>query len=483
MRVRFAPSPTGHLHIGSARTALFNWLLAQHENGTFILRIEDTDRERSKPEYLNAILQDLRWLGLEWNEGPEKSGNFGPYFQSERLSLYRKYAHELLGAEKAYRCFCAPEELAEKRIRAEKEKRMSGYDGRCRALSESQRKKLEAEGRKPVIRFRSPERQNLRVHDAVRGMVDFSNETLEDFVILKSDGFPLYNFACVIDDHHMEITDVLRGEEHLSNLPRQLVLYETFGWTPPHFGHLSIILDEQRKKLSKREGAAYLSEFRSAGFLPEALLNFLALLGWAPKENLEILPLAEIIRRFGFDGIGKSPAVFDFKKLEWMNGEYIKALPSEDLTHRLRPYLEKAGYWPEKTAKEKTRLPELVALFQERMKTLHQFVTDAAYFFTEAYPTDEEAASALLTPKTFSLLALLTEPLSKIAFTSDELEKLIREFAEKQGIKAAEIIHPLRLLLTGKRVSPGIFQVMALLGKEKTLDRLARGVQSFKNIA
>lgn len=469
MRVRFAPSPTGHLHIGSARTALFNWLLAKHENGAFILRIEDTDRERSKPEYLTAILEDLRWLGLEWDEGPEKStGNSGPYFQSERLAIYAAHVNQLLESGKAYSCYCTPEELLKKREQAQAEKRIPGYDGHCRNLTEAQKKTAETEGKKAVIRFRSPARQSLRVEDAVRGLVDFSKETLEDFVILKSDGFPLYNFACAIDDHRMGITDVLRGEEHLSNLPRQLLIYEAFGWTPPRFGHLSIILDEQRKKLSKREGATYLSEFRAAGFLPEALLNFLALLGWAPKENLEILPLPEIIRRFGFDGIGKSPAIFDFKKLEWMNSEYIKALPKEELAQRLIPFLKAAGNPPETMPWQ-----ELVELLQGRIKTLKQFAEDAGYFFTDDFPVDAEAAGALLTPKTLSLIQEMLPALKELSFTPENLESCLRGFAEKKGIKAADLIHPVRLLLTGKRVSPGIFQVMALLGKEKTIHRLS----------
>lgn len=478
IRVRFAPSPTGHLHIGSTRTALFNWLLARHENGCFILRIEDTDRERSKEEYLEAVLQDLRWLGLEWEEGPGKGGGYGPYFQSQRLEIYHRLAEELVAGGKAYPCYCAAEELAERRERAQAEKRPSGYEGTCRNLSQAERQKRQVEGKKSVLRFSSPKDLPIQVNDTIRGVVDFSGELLEDFVILKSDGYPTYNFACAIDDHEMKITHVLRGEEHLSNTPRQLLLYRAFGWEPPVFGHLSIILDEHRRKLSKREGATYLSEFREAGYLPAALINFLALLGWAPKENLELLELPEIIRRFGFPGMGKSPAIFDGKKLDWMNREYMKQFSKEELARRLLPFLRKAGILGEEklSPEQEKRIADLGLLFRERVKTFKQLASEVSCFLTEDYPLDKTAEEELLTPISTKLLKEFIPELEKTEFLAEPLEISLRSFAERKGIQAGELIHPLRFLLTGKRVSPGIFQVLALLGKEKTIHRIKRGL-------
>lgn len=477
VRVRFAPSPTGHLHIGSARTALFNWLLARHEGGMFMLRIEDTDRERSKDAFLETVLADLRWLGLDWDEGPDKGGGVGPYFQSQRLDIYKKYADQLLTEGKAYHCYCTPDELARKRDAALAEKKTPGYDGACRELTAARKSALEAEGRTPVIRFRVPERGMVTVDDAIRGVVEFSPELLEDFVIVKSDGFPPYNFACVVDDHLMGITHVMRGEEHLSNTPRQVLLYRAFGWAPPVFGHLSIILDEHKKKLSKRTGSTYLGEFRDAGFLPEAILNFLTLLGWAPGDDLEIMPLEEIVRRFGFAGIGKSPAVFDFKKLEWMNGQYIMKLDKSALAERLIPFLKEAGYVSDPVDSKKIEwIGELTVLFRERIKTLREFVTESAYFFIDDYPVDGDAAAQILTPPAVDLTRELIERLEPLQFTHDALESAVRAFAEEKGVKAAAAIHPLRLLLTGRKSSPGIFEVIALLGKEKTLARLKKGV-------
>lgn len=471
MRVRFAPSPTGHLHVGSARTALFNWLLARHENGTFILRIEDTDQERNKPEYLEALQNDLRWLGLRWDEGP--------YFQSKRIPIYRKHLDSLIEKKIAYPCYCTPETLTEKRAQAEREKRPPGYDGTCRDLSAEARSALEKSRRKAVIRFRSPKTGNLVVEDVIRGRVDFSSELFEDFVIFKSDGFPVYNFACVIDDHLMKISHVLRGEEHLSNTPRQLLLYQAFEWTPPIFGHLSIILDENRKKLSKREGATYLGEFREEGFLPEALLNFLALLGWAPGENLEIMPIDELIRRFSVEGIGKSPAVFDAQKLEWMNGMYVKKLSRDELVHLLIPILKTAGA-SDSILSNPSWIGELAALFQERIKTLRQFVAEAGYFLRDDFEIDPAAASKILTPEVEEWIRALTPELEACSFRKEDLETVVRGFAESHGTKAGSVIHPLRLLLTGRTVSPGIFDVMSLLGKERSLDRLKKNLSCAK---
>jgi glutamyl-tRNA synthetase len=475
VRVRFAPSPTGRLHIGSARTALFNWLFARHEKGAFVLRIEDTDRERSRKEYLDTILSDLVWLGLTWDEGP--------YYQSLRLSLYQEFARSLLDSGKAYYCYCSPAELTLKKEKAILEKQPVKYDGTCRMLSLKQKSAFESEGRKPVLRFLCPENVKLSVEDAVRGKVDFSSEVLDDFVIVKSDGFPVYNFACVIDDHDLKISHVLRGEEHLSNTPRQLLLYRAFDWIPPIFGHLSIILDENRKKLSKREGSTFLDEFREAGFLPEALLNFLALLGWAPKENKEKLPLEDMIQRFALNGIIKSPAIFDFKKLEWMNSQYIRELTPEQFTEAVIPFLKKAGFLPEKELKEeKNRILPFISLYQERIKKLKDFPEQARFFFLEEIDLDLSVLKKWDKPELIFLFEELLGKIRNSSFRSEDLEKAVREFADLKGIKAGDLIHPLRYFLTGQENSPGIFDVMVSLGKEKAILRIEKGVLTLKRL-
>ncbi|MBI4423718.1 MAG: glutamate--tRNA ligase, partial [Elusimicrobia bacterium] len=352
VRTRFAPSPTGYLHIGGARTALFNWLLARHHGGAFVLRIEDTDEVRSTHESVDAILDSMAWLGLDWDEGPllakrsgdwEEKGPYAPYFQTRRNEHYRRATDQLLAAGRAYPCYCAPEELEAMRRQAMAEKRLPRYDGRCRALTEARRKDLEAEGRTASIRFRMPDDGATVVEDGIRGAVSFENKVLQDFVIRKTTGGPTYNFAVVVDDHLMEITHVTRGDEHLSNTPYQLQLYRALGWEPPRFAHLSMILGPDGSKLSKRHGATSVLEYRDQGFLPETMRNYLALLGWSTHESQQLFAGDELVAKFDLAGCQKNPATFDNQKLLWMNGEYIRRLQAQALVERALPFLEKAG--------------------------------------------------------------------------------------------------------------------------------------------
>jgi glutamyl-tRNA synthetase/nondiscriminating glutamyl-tRNA synthetase len=344
MRVRFAPSPTGFLHVGNARTALFNWLLARRHGGTFVLRIEDTDAQRSTRESEAAILQDLRWLGLDWDEGPERGGPVAPYRQSERVSLYRTHAHTLLDRQQAYYCFCSQAQLEAERKLALETGQPAVYSGRCRALTPSQARDRLAGGEPAAVRFRIPAHRDVSFHDLVRGPVTFHTDVIGDPIILRADGFPAYNFAVVIDDALMKITDVVRGEDHISNTPRQLLFYEALGFPPPRFAHLAMVLGPDHSPLSKRHGATSVSEFREKGYLPESLVNYLALLGWSPGGNDEILPLDELARRFSIEGVGLSAGVFDEEKLAWVNRHYLKAADPARLVQLAWPHLRAAGF-------------------------------------------------------------------------------------------------------------------------------------------
>lgn len=469
VRVRFAPSPTGFLHIGGARTALFNWLFARHKGGALILRVEDTDVARTASGAVEKILEDLKWLGVTWDEGP--------YFQTQRLSLYRHHAELLLKNGKAYFCYCSPEELDERRKKALAEGKPPGYDGRCRELSAREAEKLK-KARKTVIRFKIPHTGATKFTDLIRGEIKFEHSVLDDFVIMKSDGIPAFIFANVVDDEDMKITHIIRGDEHLSNTPRQLLLYQALGWQPPFFAHLSMILGTDVKKLSKRTGAVSLSWYRSQGYLPEALINYLALLGWAPEGNQELFSsTTEIIKKFSLERISCNPAIFDTKKLDWINGNYIKRSNCEKITMLAKPYLEAANLL--KGNEDEEWLEKIIELEKGRIKRLSQIVEYGDFFFLpEISYCDDIVDNVLRREGTKNLLAAYRAALTELEyFTEEEVEKRARKVIEDAGVKGGDLIHPVRATLTGRTIGPGLFEIIALLGKEKTLHRLDNAIK------
>jgi len=478
VRVRFAPSPTGFLHLGGARTALFNWAFARKYGGVFVLRIEDTDLSRSTEESVRVILESLRWLGLLWDEGPEVGGPYGPYFQSQRLHLYREYAEKLLQKGLAYECFCTPEELKERKERVIAQGGSWRYDRRCLHLSAREREAFRREGRKPVLRFRIPEGTTTFV-DMLRGDVTFDNGELDDFVILKSDGMPTYNFACVVDDALMRITHVIRGDDHISNTPRQVLLYEAFGFPCPQFAHIPMILGKDRTRLSKRHGSPSVTYYRDMGYLPEAMVNYLARLSWATgEEEKEIFTREEIIERFSLEQVTKHAAVFDLDKLNWMNGVYLRAADPERLAEILIDILKRQGKVTEKdlTPEFSAYCRRVMALMRDRIRYVAQILEEAEYFFTEYYEYDPQAVeSVLFEEKVPEILRVSCELLKNLEpFDAQTIERAIRSEAEQRGLKAAQFIHPLRVAVSGKKVGPGLFELLEVLGKERVLARIAR---------
>jgi len=469
VRVRFAPSPTGALHLGGGRTALFNWLFARHNQGKFILRIEDTDRTRSTQEAVKAIFDGLEWLGLDWDEGPRVGGNFGPYLQTERLEIYQKFAQQLLAEGKAYYCFCSPEELAEKRKQAEARKEAPRYNGQCRKLSSEEIKKLKDSGIPCVIRFLLPAGETTVVEDLVRGKVEFENDVLDDFVILKSDGFPTYNFAAVIDDHLMEITHVIRGDDHLSNTPRQILLYQAFGWALPVFAHIPMILGADKARLSKRHGATSVIEYKDQGYLPEAMLNYIAKLGWGHKDQ-EIFSRQELIGLFSLEGVGKNPAIFNFEKLNWLNGHYIRSALPERIVDLCEPLLIEAY-----GTHDMAYITRVVKLFLDRIKIIPEIVPLTAYFFKDDFEFEEKAVNKYLKdPQAPKILSVLKERLAKVEpFAREEIEKIFKALVEELKVKLGVLIHPCRAAVSGRSETPPMYDVLEVLGREKVLKRLS----------
>jgi len=478
VRVRFAPSPTGYLHIGGARTALFNYLFAKKSGGKFILRVEDTDSERTVEDSAEKMMQAFRWLGLQWDEGPIVGGPAGPYFQSERLELYRKYAKLLMDKGYAYKCFCTPEELAQDRERARAEKRAPRYDGRCRELTPEQIAEFEAEGRRPAIRFRTPDTGVTVVHDLIKGEVPFKNEEIADFIIMKSDGIPTYNFACVIDDWLMGMTHVIRAEEHLSNTPKQMMIYRALPAPMPKFAHVPMILAPDRSKLSKRHGAQTVEEFKDQGVFPEALLNCLVLLGWTPEDSTkEIMSLDEMIKEFDLSRVSTTPAVYDTTKLMWMNGYYMRMMDKDALVRKFIPVAAASGLASrEELMSKKDWLGKIVMALRERSRTMNEMVEMSEYFFTAPTEFDEAGARKFFTkPSTAGLLRKGAQALAGVEDWNIEAEEqAYRDLIEKEGIKGGELIHPTRLALTGRTSGPGLFEIVDILGKEESVLRLRR---------
>ncbi|MDI6845038.1 MAG: glutamate--tRNA ligase [Candidatus Saccharicenans sp.] len=471
VRVRFAPSPTGHLHVGALRTALFNWLFARHHKGKFILRIEDTDVARSSEEMSRSILEALRWVGLDWDEGP--------IYQSHRFEIYRRAARELVERGKAYYCFCSPGEIEERRTRAQASGEHWKYDRRCLNLDENERQRL-LERRVPAaIRFLVPEGRT-EFTDLVHGSISVEHKNIEDFVLLRSDGFPTYHLSVVVDDIDTGITHVIRGDDHISNTPKQILLYQAFGKPVPQFAHLPLILGPDRKKLSKRHGDTSVLSFRDRGYLPLAFFNFMAQLSWSPGREERIYTVEEMVREFSLEKVSKGSPIFDLKKLEWLNSRLINEMPVTELIFHLRPWLEKDGLWSEELLSgRKEWFEKVVDLTRTRSRTLLDLSAALAPFLSDNFSYDPEAIKKyLLDDQLDRLLPVLKEDfLSLEHFTAPEIEKVLRERAEKEGMKAALLIHALRVLVLGRSVSPGIFEVLELIGREKTLRRIEKLVE------
>lgn len=477
LRVRFAPSPTGYLHIGGARTALFNWLYARHYNGSFILRIEDTDRMRSTPEAVKAILDGMKWLGLDWDEGPEKGGEYGPYFQTERLDLYREFVDKLLEIGAAYYCYCSAEELAGRRKKQFADGKPAIYDRKCLNLSEAEKRQLEKEGKKPAIRLKMPDRK-IVVHDLIKGRMEFDSKLLSDFVIEKSDGIPTYNFAVVIDDILMDISLVMRGDDHISNTPKQIVIYQALDIAIPEFAHIPMIMGPDNTRLSKRHGATSVMEYQRMGFLPEAVLNYIAHLGWSSGTNQEIFSIKELIENFTLDKISNHSAIFDMEKLNWFNNEYLKRLSDEKYVEMLIPFLKDAGYIELPLSEEKERwLRKVASLMKSRVRNFKQFLEYGDYFFIEDFTVEDNAVKILEQNGVRDILERLVKRLKEIKDWKEEnIESEVREMANQLNLKGKQIIHPTRVSLSGKTIGPGLFSLMEALGKEINIKRLEKTI-------
>lgn len=479
IKVRFAPSPTGPLHIGGARSALFNYLLARRFGGKMVLRIEDTDLERSSRQSEENIIESLKWLGLDWDEGPDVGGEYGPYRQTERLELYTETAQKLIDQGFAYRCYCSEEELEEQRQAFIAKGELPRYSGCCRNLTKEQEEKYISEGRKPVIRFKVPKDQMIIINDLVRGTVNFESNGIGDFVIIKSDGIPTYNFAVTVDDHLMKITHVIRAEEHLSNTPRQILIYEALGWEKPTFAHISLILGKDKTKMSKRHGATSVVQYREQGYLPEAVVNFLALLGWAPGGEEEIFTMEQLIEQFSLDRVAKNPAVFDMDKLKWINGYYIRQSPIERITDLALPYFKEAGFLSGEINEEQYQWAKMiVTAVQEKIHALSEIV-DYLPIFTgeEVIVENEEAAQVLEEEQVPQVIEALRSKLAEMDILEpDAVKKALKAITKETKLGGRKVYMPLRVALTGQMHGPELHYIIPILGKDLIAKRLAKTV-------
>lgn len=468
VRVRFAPSPTGHLHIGGARTALFNWLYARHNKGTFILRIEDTDRTRSTEDYIQSIIEGMEWLNLDWDEGP--------YRQTDRIDVYRTYTEKLMHNGNAYYCYCSPEELDQRRKEALAQGKLPKYDGRCKTIKEP------PSDRKPVVRFNMPQEGETAVHDLIRGRIVFENAQLDDLIIMRSDGTPTYNFTVVVDDVDMKVTHVIRGDDHLNNTPKQIHIYRALGYDVPSFAHLPMIMGSDKTRLSKRHGATSVIAYKEEGYLPDALVNYLVRLGWSYGDQ-EIFSRDELIKHFTFENVGKSSAVFNPEKLLWLNSQYIMGAPSERLAELVTPILLEKGIIQEGHVIDSEWLSKAIDSLKERSKTLVELAHSLRYYISEEVEYDSKAKSKFLNEKSHDLLQELQRGLGGLAeFSVTKIEKVFALITEKHEIKLGRLAQPARVAVTGRAESPGIFEVIEIVGKEKTLKRLEKAIKTIESL-
>lgn len=476
IRVRYAPSPTGHLHIGNARTALFNYLYARNKGGKFIIRIEDTDQKRNIEGGEQSQLKYLNWLGIDWDESVDVGGDYGPYRQSERNDLYEEYYSQLLEQGKAYKCYCSEEELE-----AEREAQIANgenpqYSGKCRHLTAEQQAAYEAEGRKPSIRLKVPANKVYSFDDMVKGNVSFESDGIGDWVMVKKDGIPTYNFAVAIDDYLMKISHVLRGDDHISNTPKQLMVFEALGWEVPQYGHMTLIVNESRKKLSKRDESIiqFIEQYEELGYLPEALFNFIVLLGWSPAGEEEIFTKEQLIEIFDANRLSKSPALFDKQKLTWMNNQYIKTLDLDKLVDISLPHLIKSGRLPNELSDQETEwAKQLIALFQEKMSFGAEIVPLTELFFQDEINYEEEAKEVLAEEQVSEVLTAFAQEVESLSeFKAEEIKSAMKAVQKATGQKGKNLFMPIRVATTGQTHGPDLPEAISLLGKEKVLNRL-----------
>ncbi len=478
VRVRYAPSPTGHLHIGNARTAIFNYLFARHHGGEFIIRIEDTDLKRNIAGGEESQLTYLKWLGVDWDESIDKVGEYGPYRQTERLDIYNAHTAQLMESKQAYLCYCTEEELEREREEQSARGETPKYSGRCRHLSDAEREKLAAEGRVPSVRFTVPANRTYTWNDTVKSEISFQSDDFGDFVIVKKDGIPTYNYAVAIDDHLMAITHVLRGEDHITNTPRQLMVYEAFGWTPPEFGHMTLIVNEHRKKLSKRDESIiqFIEQYDKLGFLPEALFNFITLLGWSPEGEQEIFGREQLIEIFNANRLSKSPAVFDTAKLNWINQHYMKQATQERVVELCLPHLKAAGRLSENPSGQELEWANaLVQLFRDHLRYGAEIVPLSDLFFADVPELDEESKQVMSEATVPTVLAAFrnqVESAGDDGFTIENMKALIKAVQAETGVKGKGLFMPIRIALTGQMHGPDLNGTIWLLGRDRVLARL-----------
>lgn len=478
-RVRFAPSPTGYLHVGGLRTALYNYLFAKKNNGSFILRIEDTDRNRYVEGAVENLIESLRWSGLEFDEGPGKEGDVGPYMQSERLDIYKKYAEELIAEKKAYYCFCSPERLQKVRDEQQKEKKQPKYDKHCLSLSDEEVQAKIAAGEKHVVRLNVPVDEHVKFNDVVRGAVDFSTEVIDDQILIKTDGYPTYHMANVVDDHLMKVTHVIRGEEWLSSTPKHVLLYQYLGWELPVFAHLPLLLNPDKSKLSKRQGDVAVEDYRAKGYLPEALVNFVALLGWNAGNDQEFYTMKELEDQFGLEQVNKAGAVFNVEKLNWLNQQHLMKKPNEELLVQLKEELKNSDFDENDVCDE--YLLQVIEAMKERVSFVKEFLTNGSYFFVQPTEFDEKARKKAWNEDSKENIRILSERFEGLEDPKKEdFEQVLRDLAKEKEVGAGKLIHPLRLVLSGVSGGPGMFDLVAILGKEESVKRMKYALENLE---
>ncbi len=479
VRVRYAPSPTGFLHIGGLRTALYNFLFARHHGGKFILRVEDTDRTRFVEGAVEDFIHMLEWAGIQIDEGPNKDGGFGPYYQSQRLSIYSKFAEQLLTEGKAYRCFCTTERLDQMRKFQEKSKLAPKYDRTCLRLSQEEIQKNLDQKIPFTLRMKLPDDTLVQFKDLIRGDVEFHTSNIDDQVLMKSDGYPTYHLANVVDDHLMEITHVIRGEEWLSSTPKHVLLYQFFGWKIPEFAHLPLLLNSDRSKMSKRQGDTEARAYPPKGYLRDALVNFISLLGWNPGDDREIFTMEELIKEFSIERIHKAGAVFNLEKLTWLNTVYIRKMSNEEIFEILKTDLEKEGL----SSFSKEYVLKCIGLMKERINFIHELISFSGYFFKDPVSYDPEGVKKRWTSAAKEHLKQLAERLDKLSdYSHATIELVFRSYAEEIKIKASELIHPARLAVSGTTLGPGMFDLLEVLGKETVVRRIKNAVEQFDSV-